>query len=94
MRKVLIAAGALLFCATPAAAQQETLAQADQKAVPVREAAAAPEPTFFPTTDQVKEDVRQNEDRIGQEQAQVGSKSWWYLVAAVAIGVIIAAVVL
>ncbi|HEX9936771.1 MAG TPA: hypothetical protein VGB15_06600 [Longimicrobium sp.] len=94
MRKVLIAAGALLFCATPAAAQQETVAPADQKAAPAREAAAAPEPAFFPTTDQVKEDVRQNEDRIGQEQAQIGSKSWWYLVAAVAIGVIVAAVVL
>jgi hypothetical protein len=93
MRKVLIAAGALLFCATPAAAQ-EKLAQADQQPAPVREAAAAPEPAFFPTTDQVKQDVRANEDRIGQEQAQIGSKSWWYLVAAVAVGVVIAAVVL
>ena len=93
MRKVLITAAALLFCAAPAAAQQ-TLTQAEQQAAPAREAAATPEPSLFPTTDQVKQDVRANEERIGQTQAPLGSKDWWYLVAAIAIGVIIAAVVL
>jgi hypothetical protein len=41
----------------------------------------------------VKADVRANEERRGQAEP-MGSKSWWYLVAAIAVGVIIAAVVL
>jgi hypothetical protein len=98
MRKVLIAVAALLFCATPATSQQILARhQAEQEAAMVREVPRSEQteqPTLFPTTDQVKEDVRNNEERIGQNQAPLGSKDWWYIVAAVAIGVIIAAVVL
>jgi len=93
MRKMIIAAAALLFCASPAAAQQM---RANQDAAPLAAAeAAAPkaEASLYPTTDQVKADVRANEERLGQAEP-VGSKSWWYLVAAIAVGVIIAAVVL
>jgi hypothetical protein len=97
MRKVIIATAALLFCATPATSQQILQRrQADQEAALAREAAKTEqaEPSLFPTTEQVREDVRSNEARIGEAQAPLGSKDWWYLVAAVAIGVIIAAVVL
>lgn len=95
MRKVLIAAAALLFCATPAASQQILARhQAEQEATLAREAASTPERSLFPTTDQVKADVRANEQRLGHDRAPIGSKDWWYLVAAIAIGVIIAAVVL
>jgi hypothetical protein len=92
MRKALIAAAALMFCATPAAAQQLA---AHQDAAPVAAAthSAAAEPSLYPSTEQVKADVRANEERNGH-QAPMGSKDWWYLVAAIAIGVIIAAVVL
>jgi hypothetical protein len=95
MRKVLIAAAALMFCATPAAAQQ-TLArpQIDQQATLDRAAASTPVRSLYPSTAQVKADVRSNEERLGHNRAPLGSKDWWYLVAAIAIGVIIAAVVL
>ncbi|HEU4557281.1 MAG TPA: hypothetical protein VFS20_05505 [Longimicrobium sp.] len=98
MRKVLIAVAALLFFATPATSQQILARhQAEQEAAMVREAPRSEQteqPSLFPTTEQVKEDVRNNEDRLAQDQGQIGSKDWWYIVAAVAIGVIIAAVVL
>jgi hypothetical protein len=93
MRKMLIAAAALLVCASPAAAQQLRASQdaAPLAAAETREPKA--EPSLYPTTDQVKADVRTNEERLGRREP-VGSKSWWYLVAAIAVGVIIAAVVL
>ena len=97
MRKVLIAVAALLFFATPATSQQILARhQAEQEAALASEAARmdqTAQPSLFPTTEQVKEDVRQNEERLAPD-AQIGSKDWWYLVAAVAIGVIVAAVVL
>lgn len=95
MRKVLIAAAALLFCATPATSQQILARhQAEQEAALARAAASTPEPSLYPTTEQVKADVRGNEERLGHNRSPIGSKDWWYLVAAIAIGVIIAAVVL
>lgn len=95
MRKMLIAAAALLFCATPAASQQILARhQAEQETTLAREATTTPERSLYPTTEQVKADVRSNEERLGQNRAPLGSKDWWYLVAAIAIGVIIAAVVL
>ncbi|HET7230234.1 MAG TPA: hypothetical protein VFJ16_09540 [Longimicrobium sp.] len=95
MRKVLFAAAALLFCATPAASQQILARhQAEQEAALTREPADTPEPSLYPSTEQVKAEVSKNEHRLGRDQAPIGSKDWWYLVAAIAIGVIIAAVVL
>ncbi|HYH80505.1 MAG TPA: hypothetical protein VEX86_11935 [Longimicrobium sp.] len=95
MRKLIIPAAALLFCATPAAAQQ---VQASQDAAPLSAAQtdapkAAQEPSLYPSTEQVKADVQQNEERLGQRE-QVGNRQWWYLVAAIAVGVIVAALVL
>jgi len=95
MRKVLIAAMALSFCATPAMSQQILARhQAEQEAALERQATSMPEPSLYPSTDQVKADVQANEQRLGHGDAPIGSKDWWYLVAAIAIGVIIAAVVL
>ena len=95
MRKVLIAAAALLLCASPAASQQIAARhQAGQETALARETAGTPERSLYPTTEQVKADVRGNEERLGHNRAPLGSKDWWYLVAAIAIGVIIAAVVL
>jgi len=95
MRKVLFAAAALMFCATPAMSQQIVARhQADQEATLERTGASMAEPSLYPSSDQVKSDVRTNEQRLAHEKAPLGSKDWWYLVAAVAIGVIIAALVL
>jgi hypothetical protein len=95
MRKVLITAAALSFCATPAMSQQILARhQAERETALEQQAASAPEPSLYPSTDQVRADVQANEQRLGHDQAPLGSKDWWYLVAAIAIGVIIAAVVL
>jgi len=94
MRKMLIPVAALVLCAAPAAAQQSA-AVAPEPAAPAAPVQAekqqAPRaPALYPTTDEVRQQVRANEERLGHQQAPLGSKDWWYLVAAVAIGVIIA----
>lgn len=90
MRKLLAAAATLVLVATPAAAQQ---AQSDNAAPAVRqEAAPVRAPSIFVSPDEVRERVRANEAALSE--AQVGSQSWWYLVAAIAVGVLIAALVL
>lgn len=93
MRKVLIAAAALTLCAAPAKAQQ-ALAAADAAPAAAVQAPQAAAPALFPTTDQVKQDVRTTETRNGHARAPLGSRDWWYVVAAVAVGVIIAAILL
>ena len=95
MRKMLIPVAALLLCAAPAAAQQ-AIAPAPEPAaarpVPAQaEKQQAPRaPALYPTTDEVRQQVRANEQRLGHQQAPIGNKDWWYLVAAIAIGVIVA----
>lgn len=94
MRKMLIPVAALLLCAAPARAQQ---AAAQPEPAPAAQATEQPAPksvALYPTTDEVRQQVQANEQRLGHQQAPLGSKDWWYLVAAIAIGVIIAAVLL
>lgn len=89
MRKLLAAAAALVLAATPAAAQQSAAPQ--QPAA--QQAAAQPGmPSIFVSPDEIRQRVAANEAALGE--AQIGSESWWWLVAAVAVGVIIAAFVL
>lgn len=96
MRKVLIPAAALVLCAGPAAAQQALAADA---ATPAEAAAVqvaqpqAPAAALYPTTAHVKAQVEAAEARRRHE-APIGSRDWWALVAAVAIGVLIVAVLL
>ena len=96
MRKMLIPVAALVLCAAPAAAQQsaavvpEPVAAAPAAPVQAEKQQAPRAPALYPTTDEVRQQVRANEERLGHQQAPLGSKDWWYLVAAVAIGVIIA----
>lgn len=95
MRKVLIPVAALVLCAAPAAAQQAAVAP--EPAVPTEqvEVKQAPAPAaLYPTRDEVRQQVSANESRLGRESAPIGNRDWWYLVAAIAVGVIIAAVVL
>jgi hypothetical protein len=93
MRKVLYTAAALLLCAAPLRAQQ-ALAHTD--AAPVAAATeqqAARTPSLYPTTDEVRRQVSAAE-AARHDAAPLGSRDWWYLVAAIAVGVIIAAVLL
>ena len=94
MRKMLITAAALLLCAAPAAAQQAAVAPEPAQPAQAAGPQAPRAPALFPTTDEVRQQVRANESRLGREQAPIGNRDWWYLVAAIAIGVIIAAVLL
>jgi hypothetical protein len=49
-------------------------------------------PTVHVTLEEVRQRVQANEERLAR--SQVTSTNWWWLVAAIAIGVIIAAIVL
>ena len=92
MRKVLYTAAALLLCAAPVRAQ--SLATTDPApAAPASEAKAERTPSLFPTTDEVRRHVADAEAKRNAE-SPLGSRDWWYLVAAIAIGVIIAAILL
>jgi len=96
MRKMLIPVAALLLCAAPARAQQ-AVAQTDPAPAPaaqVEETQAPKTVALYPTTDEVRQQVKANETRLGHQQASIGNRDWWYLVAAIAVGVIIAALVL
>jgi hypothetical protein len=96
MRKVLIPVAALLLCAAPAMAQQAAVQPepATAPAAQVEEQQAPKTVALYPTTDEVKQQVRANETRLGQQNAPIGNRDWWYLVAAIAVGVIVAAVLL
>jgi surface antigen len=91
MKKLLAMVAALVLAATPAAAQQGAPAQA-QPASPQQSAVQPGMPSIYVSQDEIRQKVSANEAALGN--AQVGSQSWWYLVAAIAVGVVIAALVL
>lgn len=87
MKKALVLAAALALAAAPAAAQESaspTAAVQAQSAVTT----AAASPSIFVSQDEIRQRVATAEAE--REGAQVGSSNWWYTVAAVALGVIIA----
>ena len=94
MRKVLIPVAALLLCAAPARAQQAIAPTEPAPAAQAEEQQAPKTAALYPTTDEVWQQVQANETRLGHQQAPIGNRDWWYLVAAIAVGVIIAAVLL
>lgn len=94
---------ALLLCAAPLAAQEQSAAAAPpapasaQPAEPApgaQPATEAPKPTLEVTREEWRQTFREQDAREERAQAGVGSRGWWYLVAAIAVGVIIAAIVL
>jgi len=94
MRKTLALLGALVLCAAPVAAQTSGPSAPLDDAAPTAVERAAARPSLFPSTDAVREQVRASEDARDAHKAPMSSQSWLYLVAAIAVGVIIAAVVL
>lgn len=101
MRKVLVAFAALVLCAAPAVAQETADAPAQVAAVKAAPAPAPAQadvqkeqpaaPSLAISSEDVKERVRVIEEQ--RTEAQM-SQSFWYTVAAVAIGVIIALLLL
>jgi hypothetical protein len=96
MKKLLIPAVAALIAAAPLSAQQ--VAQAPGPQSPAQQTAVqqpAQEtrtPTVHVSLHEVRQRVAANEER--NANAQVTSTNWWWLVAAIAVGVIVAAIVL
>ena len=91
MKKVLVLAAALALAATPAVAQDDaspTAAMQQQSAT----ASTVPAPSIFVSPDEIRQRVAASEAE--REGAQLGSSNWWYTVLAVALGVIIAALLL
>jgi hypothetical protein len=87
MKKALVFAAALALAATPAAAQE---ARSPAASVQAQSAVTTtvPSPSIFVSQDEIRQRVAAAEAE--REGAQVGSSNWWYTVAAVALGVIIA----
>ncbi len=95
MRKVLVLAAALTLCSVPAAAQQQSL-QPAPAAAPVAQSAPAehvPAPSLYVSREQIDARLRQVEAAKNGDSEQIGSQSWWYLVLAIAVGVLIAVVI-
>jgi hypothetical protein len=102
MRKVIWTAAVLALCAAPAAAQQ---IEKSPFAAPAREQAAdVPEPKEEPAQKEAKpslrvspqqmdETIRAVDEERGQSRQQMGS-NFWYTVAAIALGIIIASLLL
>lgn len=94
MRKVLITAAALLLCAAPVRAQQALATTVDPAPAAQADEQQAPRTaSLYPTTDEVRRQVSTVEARRNAT-SPMGSRDWWYLVAAIAVGVIIAAILL
>jgi hypothetical protein len=94
MKKALVLAAALTLAATPAVAQQSASSPGGD--APAVQAASATAPVAAPSIWVSQEEIRQRvaAAEAERENAQIGSSQWWYLVAAIAIGVIIAALIL
>lgn len=92
MKKFLVTAASLMLAASPAAAQQSVSDAAPAVSAPVATSSAAVDAHLFPSRDQVRQQVAESEAK--RADAPPGSTSWWYTVAAVAVGVIIALLLL
>lgn len=96
MRKLLVLFGALMLSAAPAAAQSNGPSAQQEPAAPakVERTAETRTPSLYPTTDEVRAQVRANEAAHASKSSAMTQRDWLYLVAAIAVGIIIAAVVL
>jgi uncharacterized protein YcfL len=91
MKKLLVLAAAALLAAAPAAAQESPSGdQAVVEQVSVQqEAQEAAAPSIFVSRTEIQQRVAAMEAERNGESAQM-NQSFWYLVAAIALGVLIA----
>lgn len=94
MKKLLVLAAALLLAAAPAAAQQspsgDQAAVVEQVATVQQDAQQSPvTPSIFVSREEIQRRVAAMEAERNGESAQM-NQSFWYLVAAIALGVLVA----
>jgi hypothetical protein len=99
MRKLLLTLSACVLCAAPLKAQaalaNESAAIPTAPAAPAAaETRSAPAPSLYPTTDEVRQQVARAERERVEAKKAAPSQSFIYLVAAIVVGVVIAALVL
>lgn len=92
MKKLLVLAAAALLSAAPAAAQQTMDAPAETTPATTAPAAQTVAPSLFVSQDEIRQRVAAAEAQ--REGAQIGSSNFWYMVAAIALGIIIASLLL
>src|SRR5688500_7301704 len=94
MKKLLVLAAALLLAAAPAAAQQTAEAPAGDEAVveQLSQTPSAASQTLAPSLVVSREEIQARVLAAEEERnsAQIGGQSFWYLVAAIALGVLVA----
>ena len=88
MKKALALAAALVLAASPAVAQEAPSSPAAQSAV----AAPAAAPSIWVSQEEIRQRVAASEEL--RENAQLDNTQWWYLVAAIALGVILPSLIL
>jgi curli biogenesis system outer membrane secretion channel CsgG len=91
MKKLLVVAAALALAASPVAAQ-EAASPVDGVQAQSAVASGTASPSIFVSQDEIRQRVAAAEAE--REGAQIGSTSWWYTVLAVALGVVIAVLLL
>lgn len=94
MKKLLVLAAAALLAAAPATAQQAAQSPNGDQAVIEQVAAPqaeqqAPAPSIFVSREEIQQRVTAMEAAKNGESAQM-NQSFWYLVAAIALGVLLA----
>ena len=95
MKKLLVLAAAALLAAAPAAAQQAAqspsgdVAVVEQVAAPQQETQQTSAPSIFVSREEIRQRVAAMEAERNGESAQM-NQSFWYLVAAIALGVLVA----
>lgn len=95
MKKLLVLAAAALLAAAPATAQQDAQspngdqATIEQVAAPQENTQPVPAPSIFVSREEIQQRVAAQEAAKNGESAQM-NQSFWYLVAAIALGVLIA----
>jgi curli biogenesis system outer membrane secretion channel CsgG len=95
MKKLFVLAAAALLAAAPAAAQQAAQPTADDAAVveqvatPQAQAQSPVAPSIFVSREEIQQRVAAMEAAKNGESAQM-NQSFWYLVAAIALGVLVA----
>ena len=96
MRKLLLALSACVLCAAPLKAQAALASESPATpAAPVAaETQRAPAPNLYPTTDEVRQQVVKAERERVQGEKVVPSQDYLYLIAAIVVGVVIAALIL